>query len=298
MENTNKKIKYNIGIFYKYKIIMIFFKESKRYKPKNIYFNLFINKFWFIPSDVLQRSLEASIWDLCRFRHPILDIGIGNGEITPLIFKNLNKIDVGIDIEANGLKNAMKTGRYGKVFCQDAAKMTFKNSSFNTVVSNSTFEHIENDVKSIKEISRILKKNGLCFLTVPSNFLPEWIMELEGNKGVDKLKKFNNRANHLHYRSISDWKRIFDDNNMKIVIYKFYYPKKIAMFWYRMFKFFTYEINNKEIWSYIAVSKISKVIPKNLFKSIEKYFLKSYFENGFITNKHEGGMLFMVARKI
>lgn len=277
---------------------MYFFKESKIYKPKSIYFNLFINKFWFIPSDVLQRSLEASIWDLCRFKHPILDIGIGNGEITELIFKNVKKIDVGIDIEASGLNNAMKTNRYGKVFCQDAAEMEFKDSSFNTVVSNSTFEHIENDLKSIKEISRILKKDGLCFLTVPSNFLPKWILELEGDEGIKKLNKFNKRANHLHYRSISEWVKIFGDNNMEILLYKFYYPKKVAIFWYKMFKLFTYKINNKEIWSYIVVSKMSKIIPKSLFKNIEKHLLIKYFKNGFITNKHEGGMLFMVARKI
>lgn len=298
MGNTNKKTKFNTRKFYKYKIIMKFFKESKTYKPRNIYFNLFINKFWFIPPDVLQRSLEASIWDLCKFKHPILDIGIGNGEITPLIFKNLNKIDVGIDIEASGLSNAIKTGRYGKVFCQDAAKMTFKNSSFNTVVSNSTFEHIENDLKSIKEVSRVLKKDGLCFLTVPSSFLPKWILELEGDRGVSKLKKFNKRANHLHYRSISEWEKVFNENNMKLVLYKFYFPKNIAMFWYKMFKFFTYEINNKEVWSYIAVSKISKIIPKGLFKKLDEKILINYFKKGFFTNTDEGAMIFMIAEKL
>ncbi|MEK7160184.1 MAG: class I SAM-dependent methyltransferase, partial [Patescibacteria group bacterium] len=224
---------------------MNFIKESNIYKPKDIYFKLFINKFWFIPSDVLQRSIEASIWDLCKFKHPILDIGIGNGEITPLIFKNIKKIDVGIDIEASGLSKAMKTGRYKKVLREDAAKMKLKSSFFNTVISNSTFEHIKYDLKAISEVSRILKKNGLFFLTVPCNFLPEWITELEKKNSSQKLKKFNIRANHLHYRSISEWKKIFNKNKMKIEFYKFYYPKNVAMFWYKMFKFFTYKLNNK-----------------------------------------------------
>lgn len=277
---------------------MDFFKESKFYKPKDIYFKLFIDKFWFIPSDVLQRSLEANIWDLCRFKHPILDIGIADGEITPLIFKNIKKIDVGIDNDSSGLNNAMNTGCYRRVFCQDAAKMEFKSSSFNTIISNSTFEHIENDLEAIKEVSRVLKKNGLCFITVPTSFLPKWILETEEEKAKQKLKKFNTRANHLHYRNISEWTEIFNKNRMNLEFYKFYYPKNVAMFWYKMFKFFTFKINNKEIWSYLAVSKISRIIPKRIFKNIEKKILKKSFQEGFFTNSNEGAMLFMVARKL
>lgn len=163
MEKTNKKTFYSIRKLRKRKIAMNFIKKSNTYKPKNIYFKLFIDKFWFIPSDVLQRSLEASIWDLCKFKHPILDIGIGNGEITPLIFKNIKQIDVGIDIEVSGLDQAMKTGRYKLVFGEDAAKMKLKNSMFNTVVSNSTFEHIEHDLEAISEVSRVLKKMDIFF---------------------------------------------------------------------------------------------------------------------------------------
>lgn len=277
---------------------MNYIKESNIYKPKYIYFKLFINKFWFIPSDVLQRSLEASIWDLCKFKHPILDIGIGNGEITPLIFKNIKQIDVGIDIEASGLNQAKKTGRYKMVLCEDAAKMKLKNSSFNTVVSNSTFEHIDKDLKAISEVARILKRNGLCFLTIPSDFLPKWILELEKNNPMQKLIEFNKRANHIHYRSISEWKKIFNDNGMKIEFYKFYYPKNVAMHWYKMFKLFTYKFNNKEIWSYIGYSKISKLIPKEIFKRLEEKVLRKSFQEGFLTNNNEGAMLFIVAKKL
>lgn len=277
---------------------MNFIKVSNIHKPKNIYFKLFINKFWFIPSDVLQRSLEASIWDLCKFKHPILDIGIGNGEITPLIFKNIKQIDVGIDIEASGLDHAMKTGRYKNVLCEDAARMKLKNSSFNTVVSNSTFEHIEYDLKAVSEVSRVLKKNGLFFLTLPSDFLPKWILESEEKNSMQKLKKFNKRANHLHYRSILEWKKVFNKNEMEIEFYKFYYPKNVTIFWYKMFKFFTFKLNNKEIWSYIGYSKISKLIPKKIFKNFEEKILRKSFQEGFLTDNNEGAMLFMVAKKL
>ena len=277
---------------------MNFIKKSNTYKPKNIYLKLFIDKFWFIPSDVLQRSLEASIWDLCKFKHPILDIGIGNGAITPLIFKNIKQIDVGIDIEANGLDQALKTGRYKSVIREDAAKMKFKSSSFNTVVSNSTFEHIQYDLRAVSEVSRVLKKNGLFFFTIPCNFLPKWILELEKNNPKQRLKRFNKRANHIHYRSILEWERIFNDNGMEIKFYRFYFPKNIAMLWYKMFKFFTYKLNNKEIWSYIGYSKLSKLIPKIIFKNFEEMILGKPFRKGFIVNDNEGAMLFIVARKL
>lgn len=123
-------------------------------------------------------------------------------------------------------------------------------------------------------------------------------MELEKINSKQKLKKFNKRANHLHYRSISEWKKIFNKNQMKIEFYRFYFPKNIAMFWYKMFKFFTYKLNNKEVWSYIGHSKITKIIPKKLFKNIEEKILINSFKKGFFTDNNKGAMLFIVAKKL
>ncbi|OGH24861.1 MAG: hypothetical protein A3B47_01985 [Candidatus Levybacteria bacterium RIFCSPLOWO2_01_FULL_39_24] len=278
-------------------------REAKNYKVKESFLIHFLEKYWFIPSDVLQRGVEANIWDLCSFKKPILDIGIGNGQMSNFIFKNSPQIDVGIDLEEGGLESARKTNKYIKVLQANAENMPFKNASFNSVVSNSTFEHIVNDLKAISEVSRVLEKGGLFFTTIPSGYLQKWILEYEKVKNKAKsqenLRIFNKRANHLHYRSLANWKKIFRDNSLKLVFHKYYFPKKTALFWYKLFKIFTYKLHGREMWSIIVNSRITKFIPKDLvIKYLKNMLLKNVYEKGFFVNSGNGAQLFMIVRKI
>lgn len=279
-----------------------FIKQKKSYLPQTPYLKDLLDKFWYVPSDVLQRSIEANVWEICNFRRPILDIGIGNGQLTPLIFKNILLFDVGIDITESGLDQARKTGRYKKVLRENAEKMNFKSAIFNSVVSNSTFEHIRNDIKAVSEVSRVLKKDGLFYFTVPCNYLPLWIYEYEKTYTAStaklKLTKLNSRLQHLHYRSIEEWEKIFAKHGLKLEYYQYYFPKEIAVFWYRLVSFFTKKFRNKELWSYLGFSKFLKPLPKGLIKNVEKRLLFSKFKNAFFTGNKPGAMLFMVARKI
>lgn len=284
-------------------------KNNKKYKVKKSYLNYFLEGYWFMPSDVLQRSIEVNVWSLCKFTPPILDVGIGNGQLTNFLFKDHPQIEVGIDIEENGLKMAgaleMSKGkkRYKKVMHVNAAEMPFKDAVFNTVVSNSTFEHIDEDLRAISEVARVLKKNGLFFLTVPSEYLPQWILEYEKKKDSDKaeeqLEKFNKRAVHLHYRSVNYWSDYFKSNNVKLIFHRFYFPKNVTLYWYKIFKIFTSKINNRELWSYLGQSKFTKFLPRKIIISLlEKRILKKAYDKGFFTNNEVGGQLFMVAKKV
>lgn len=281
---------------------MEFITISKQHKVKKSYLTDYLKNYWFIPSDALQRSIEANIWHLCKFKSPVLDIGTGNGEISKHIFKNHRPIDVGIDIDKSGLDNARATKKYLKVLCADAEKMPFKNASFNTVVSNSTFEHITNDLKAVSEVGRVLKKGGLFFLSVPSINLRDWILEYETNKDKSnakvKLHKFNKRTYHLHYRSLTEWKKILQKNNMEIVFSKYFFPKEAALHWYKMIKVFTYSFRKRELWSLLGHSKITKYLPKKIIiQLMEKVILRKSYENGLFTDL-DGAQLFIIAKKV
>lgn len=281
---------------------MEFIKKVKTYRPKQFYLKHFLQSYWFIPSDVLQRGIEASIWDLCTFKAPILDIGIGNGTLSSFLFRKQGQMAVGIDIEESGLETARATRMYKKVLLANAEKMPFKDASFNTVVSNSTFEHITNDFKAVSEVSRVLKKNGLFFITVPNNYLLQWITEYEEKKNKkaakENIKQFNERAVHLHYRSYEEWVKCFKKNNMEIVFYQYYFPKDVALFWYKMFRLFTKEVLRKEVWSHLGHSRLTRYMPKSfLINVLEKTILKKFYMTAFFTNSQPGGQLFIIARK-
>ena len=280
---------------------MEYIKIKKHYKVNSLYLKEYLQTFWYIPSDVLQRGMEANIWKLCTFKSKVLDIGVGNGEISKFIFRTHSKIDVGIDIEKEGLEEAFATGKYIKVLQMNAEKMLFKDKEFYTVVSNSTFEHMDNDLKALSEVSRVLKKNGLFFITIPSVFLQQWILEYEQKKDSRTAKKslnaFNTRIAHYHYRSLKEWEKNFKKNDMEIVFSKYFFPKEVALLWYKLFKIFTIKIRERELWSYIGQSKLTRAIPKKMIITLlEKKILKNAYENGFFTDT-EGGQLFIIARK-
>lgn len=282
---------------------MGFIRQADKYKVKESYLTYFLEQYWFIPSDALQRGVEAIIWNLCQFKKPVLDIGVGNGKIDEFLFRNHGKIDVGIDLDKSGLESAKKTKKYKKIVRADAQDLPFKNTSFNTIVSNSTFEHIANDLKAVSEVSRVLKKGGLFFTTIPSEFLQKWVLEYEEkvnkSRSQQNLIKFNKRTNHLHYRSLNRWRQYFKINNLKIVFYKYYFPKETAIVWYKIFKKFTYKLGNREVWSIFGDSKITKFLPKGtIIKLLKNIVLKKAFENGFFVNSEMGAQLFIIAEKI
>jgi ubiquinone/menaquinone biosynthesis C-methylase UbiE len=267
--------------------------KIKNYRPKEKYLDYFLNKYWFIPSDVLQRGIEANVWGQCQLEAPTLDIGVGDGTTSSFISKR--KIDVGIDLNSDGLKRARKMGKYKRLVCASAESMPFKNDTFRSVVSNSTFEHIENDLKAVSEVARVLKKDGLFFLTVPSEHLQKWILEYEGGKN---LEKFNIRANHLHYRSLKDWKKYLKKNNLELIYNKYYFQKDAALVWYKLFKQFTRKFGDREIWSLIKDSRISKLIPKKaIMIFLKNIVLNKPYGDGFLTESN-GAQLFMIAKKV
>jgi len=49
----------------------------------------------------------------------------------------------------------------------DACAMPYRPMSFSSITCISTIEHIKNDFKAIKEIYRVLKRNGVCILSFP-----------------------------------------------------------------------------------------------------------------------------------
>lgn len=115
-------------------------------------------------SVAIWRSVEAKYLSSVKLAHPILDIGCGFGEFASGFFDT--KVDVGIDIAPKDLRIAGQCGKYQKVILADARKMPFKNETFSSIFSISTFEHITNPQKVIQEAYRVLKKEGILVATI------------------------------------------------------------------------------------------------------------------------------------
>jgi ubiquinone/menaquinone biosynthesis C-methylase UbiE len=101
----------------------------------------------------------------------VLDAACGTGYGTELISKNSKKV-IGIDISEKTIEENIK--KFGvsenKNFIEmNAAHLKFNTSSFDTIVSFETIEHlkIKDITLMISEFHRVLKKNGILIISTP-----------------------------------------------------------------------------------------------------------------------------------
>lgn len=89
-------------------------------------------------------------------------------QVTPIFnwatskFKTLNLIGS----EYLG-ENFIGGKKYNGIRHEDITKLSFKNESFDYIVSNEVFEHVNSPLSGLKECYRVLKKGGKMIITVP-----------------------------------------------------------------------------------------------------------------------------------
>ena len=151
-------------------------------------------------------------------KNNILDIGCGTGDIVSIISENksgLNSktktylLDPNINMIKQGIKKLKKKditwiASYGEL-------LPFKNNKFDVVMMSFSLRNVENINKTLKEINRVLKKDGqfIClefgkienlalnsiYKIYSENFIPEIGKIVTGNKKayeylIDSIKRF------------------------------------------------------------------------------------------------------------
>ena len=184
------------------------------------------------PSDHIFRGVELKIVineiSKLSLENPSLDLGCGDGYLNRVIFKS--KFDFGLDNdEAGVVKKAIRKHRYQKVIIESATKMSLPSNSLNLVFSNSVIEHIPENKKLVKEVSRVLKKNGYFIFTCPSNHFTKYLSKNFGGTWYAKLR--NKQFNHFHLLSHKTWKKRLSVNNLQLIDYFYYLTEPDLVFW-------------------------------------------------------------------
>lgn len=94
----------------------------------------------------------------------LLDIGAGDGLITSLLIKK------GIDcvgIDDNELAVKLANEERVPVVLGNAYHLSFEDEMFDTVLMADVIEHFEYPGSVLREVSRVLKPNGILYITTP-----------------------------------------------------------------------------------------------------------------------------------
>jgi len=102
-----------------------------------------------------EKNLKLMKQHLSSFKGKVLDVGCGN---------LIDQIGFIPGDEYIGLD--MKMSKYVSILV-DATKMPIKNNSFDCCICNAVLEHVREPHVILKEINRVLKPNGLLWLSVP-----------------------------------------------------------------------------------------------------------------------------------
>ena len=265
------------------------------------YLSDFLQRYWFAPPVALWRSIEAHALSTLDFPAPLLDFGCGDGMFTDAVFGKQTEL-VGCDIARGELPSARDSGVYARgVQFADGHHLPYKTGAFGSVYSNSVIEHIPDPHNVLPELARVLHKDGLLVLTVPSDKFRSLLdgvrtaptKEAGENyaRGVDKLFA------HYHYHTADEWRVIFATVSIKLIEARYYISPEAEQQWDRMNR--EYGIGGRSLFNTLASPRLrplgyqpamAKMVHDRLLSKLREFYDAPVAESG-------GGLL-VVGRKL
>ncbi len=150
----------------------------------------------------------------------VLDVGCAGGHLTILIQKTLPKAKVtGLDVCEESIRFAQKRYKKIKFVVADAQNLSFKDKTFDTIVSLETLEHVVNPRKVFQEIRRCLKDDGEIIVEMDKgNCLFNSVWFFWTNFGPGKVW----RGSHLSSFTVDSLERMIIESGFKIKKKKFF----------------------------------------------------------------------------
>lgn len=97
----------------------------------------------------------------------VLDVGCGTGYGTAHLAE-VAKETTGIDISRMAVKLARKRYPAAKFLQMDAHHLDFPAESFDLIVSTENFEHLKDQGAHLRQLPRVIRSEGLCFIATPN----------------------------------------------------------------------------------------------------------------------------------
>lgn len=166
-------------------------------------------------SSFRQKIYKKELYNLNWKKGKLLDVGCGNCR-NLLPFKNLDLY--GIDFSSDMLKQAEKFCKKHnfKVALKKAnmIKLPFKDNFFDYCLCLATLHHVnkQNADKTLKEIYRILKKNGQCFISVWNKWQPRFLLKKKESNIL-----WGKHRRYYYFYNYFELKKLLLKNNFKII---------------------------------------------------------------------------------
>lgn len=263
----------------------------------------FLKKLWLKAplSWAIIRAPECELLSKQEFKHPIMEIGCGDGLVTQIIFKNKKmSVDLGIDLFPLELKRAEKTRLYKKVAHIDVTNSSLKTHSFSTIFANGVMEHIPDLDRALSEITRILKKGGYFISTSPMDSYTGHLAYYRlftflGLKPLATLygNWINKTFAHYHLYGSKVWRQKLKKAGLKLETYSFYNPPSTILI---HDLFFPFAVGMKSLKDNTDKMVLFEPLRKIVLLPLAAFF--SNFQKISDKNENQFSSILLVAKKV
>jgi 2-polyprenyl-3-methyl-5-hydroxy-6-metoxy-1,4-benzoquinol methylase len=179
---------------------------SSEYEPyiQNFFLKFITNIIAKIDARIFKRYLLSNA--------KVLEIGCSSGEYLSALRDETGWEVTGIDISDYALSFAQKMYNL-KVIKGNLIDIKFESAQFDLVIMRHVYEHLNNPDEILKEIKRILKPKGICFIVIPNADTIERSIFKEHWWGYDVPR-------HLFCFSVNTIKKLLEKNGFKILVLK------------------------------------------------------------------------------
>ena len=179
------------------------------YKENIDFFNNWSYFYNFDPISIWLLYIQRKILNQINFKKnaTILDVGCGTGRGLKYLYKKGQRNIFGLDLSPLMIKKAEKVlENKATLKIASVEKMPFKSNSFDYVLSTEGFHHFPDPDRAIKEMKRVLKKNGRLIIS-DINFYFSFIHWL--------FKKIE--PGHVKIYTKKEFRNLFIKNKFKII---------------------------------------------------------------------------------
>jgi SAM-dependent methyltransferase len=192
---------------------------------KNNFFKKYSEKHIHFYDNNISNMLEDSIKLKNKRDFNIIDLGCGDGRYLFYLKKknflsNAKQI-VGVDLSPTRIKILKKNTKDIIGIVSDACNVKeLENETFDVVISSQVIEHIYNDNDLLKEIKRLLKSDGVAYIsTVIKKWYGIYIYRRDGRFRLDPthIREYSSKINFINLLTRNGLKTI--DYKIKIIRY-------------------------------------------------------------------------------
>jgi len=227
-----------------------------------------LTAYWFAPPVALWRAVELRTATKEMYRHPLLDLGCGDGLVAQALFGPA-QVDVGLDPWAAQVRQAARSGVYRRVQQADGHRLPYPDGAFATVFSNSVLEHIPDVAPVVREVGRVLtppdpgrgEPGGRFIFTVPSDAFRRLLHFYQARRAMGDEEGAERYAAemdqwlvHHHYHTPQEWADLLAEGGMVLEKARYYIPEPVEHLWDRMNRRFG--LGRRSLWGLLASPRL------------------------------------------